>query len=367
MVARAKQERGSALVEMTVIMPLVVAVIYGSIYLADLGLLRLKALEVSRYAAWGLATRPLSENLHGNHSSAFAYMRNTVRDEVHALYIDLDAAHQWPEIGVSRLTAGGQLIALTDYDLTSTAAPTVPVIGDIGYAHQLSILGQVARFLGVGPDIDSLVASFFDRLGFNGDGMVAGSAGILASLPWVASDASRALLLAAEGAPRGADLTAWSPTYGFVLGNEAGLPVMTTLLADSWRLQEGYSALPTRPATFHAVVRRLHGSALRALPAIGPVAAFFAGVNDMQVVSRPYLGYRDPWQSGNALFTETGQINVFEMTGTSIDEASPVQLFETGALFDDPNDKASSPYLRELNSRGGNFMGCPWPERRGCR
>jgi len=43
-----------------------------------------------------------------------------------------------------------------------------------------------------------------------------------------------------------------------------------------------------------------------------------------------------------------------------------VQNFETGPLYLDPNNTNASEYLKALNKRGSNYMGCVQTQERGC-
>lgn len=363
-----RHTRGSALVEMTLLMPLVIAVIYGSLYLADLGLFKLKGIELARYEAWGLATRQLTQWSTGETSNNFATVRDSVRDEVHNLYVDLDGATAGQATGVSRMTAGAQLVQLSNADLTSASAPMMGAIGSAAYIDELSFLGQIAKSLGLGPSLDAIVATTFMKMGFNGDGLVTGRASLAVSLPWVANDATRALLIAQAGASRGADLSGWSPVNAFILGDRDGEPMQTTVLADSWRLDEGRTSQPHATSAYRDTVRRMQRKLPDAFPFSGLFSLLFSDMHEnLTVVSRPYISARDANESANGSTAVSGQVNVFGMAGRQVNESGAVQNFETGALWDDPNDKANSPYLRELNARGPNFMGCAQAETRGCR
>ena len=58
---RPRAQRGSALTEFAIVMPVMVGLVYASIYLSDTGIFKLKAQEVSRFSAWTMAVRPQSD------------------------------------------------------------------------------------------------------------------------------------------------------------------------------------------------------------------------------------------------------------------------------------------------------------------
>ena len=352
------RQRGSALVEFALAVPLVIALLYGSLYIVDLGLFKLKSQEASRYTAWAVATRPQSSYVTGIVPLVQTFSALGVRDEVQNLYSDLDGAAQWSYPGVSRLTAGGPLLPIT---WTNETAPVIPGIGDNGYASNLSLLGQIVRILGIGPNLDGVMASLFDKLGFNGSGYVKASAPILVTLPWIGDDAYRALLIANAGAVMHADLTPWSPVPGFVIADQDNAPIQTALLTDPWRLQQGFGVIPRWSFTtgFQLEVQRMERQIPRLIPLLGLALPGNPGSRTAVVVSRPYTQALDP-------NLRPGQVSVGGMTFSQL-EAGAVDGFDTGAMFDDPHNAEQSPYYKEFLSRGVSFMGCTESMKRGCR
>lgn len=354
-----KHQKGSALVEFALVVPLLIALIYGSLYLTDLTLFKMKSQEISRYAAWGLATRPLSAYVSGIYPATQITSNMATRADVMNQYVDLDGAAQWSLPGVSRLTAAGQLGYMT---LTSETAPLVPGIGGEGFAGNLSILGQLSRILGIGPNLDGAMASLYDKLGFDGSGYIKAQAPVVVSLPWMGYDAYRALLLAQSAAVYGVDLSPWSPVPGFVIADQDNEPIQTALLADPWRLQQGFGVMPPRSfgSGFQLTVRRMHRNIPRLIPVIG---LFIPGTPDsdrLVVISRPYIEARTPMTWGVGAVDILNEISPFAFEGG-------ISVFESGALYDESTALSGSPYLQELNSRGHSFMGCDASQKRGCR
>lgn len=353
-------ETGSALVEFAVAVPLLIAIVYGTLYLTDLGLFKLKSLEITRYTAWGLATRPLSAYSSGIYPAQQIASNLATRLDVETQYVDLDGAQQWTVAGVSRLTSAGQLMTVT---LTNETAPIVPGIGDAGYAGNLSILGQLARVLGIGPNLDGVIASLFDKIGFDGSGYIKAQAPVLVTLPWMGNDGYRALLLAQAGSIVNADLSPWAPVPGFVIADKDNNPIQTAVLADPWRLQQGFGIRPPYSTTtgYQLTVQRMYRNIPRLIPVLGLFLPGFSGSQNIVVASRPYAANRGAHDQG-----AHGQMGMQELTGAAL-ETGAVNDFETGALYNDAAGSASSPYVIELNARGGSFMGCGQSQKRGCR
>ena len=108
-------ERGASLTEFAVVVPLFLALVYGSLHLCDLGVFKLKAQEIARYGAWGLTQRPLSNygDARFNHEHAFDDARD---DEDHQRGDDADypgvepdraAEYADPHADQQRVDAGG--------------------------------------------------------------------------------------------------------------------------------------------------------------------------------------------------------------------------------------------------------------------
>ena len=84
------RQRGAALTELVVIVPVLVMIVYGSMYLTELGFFKLKTQEATRFAAWTMAVRPLSDFSDFNHGNVVDSSLRSARDELRGVYGDLD-------------------------------------------------------------------------------------------------------------------------------------------------------------------------------------------------------------------------------------------------------------------------------------
>ncbi|MEM6731381.1 MAG: TadE family protein [Myxococcota bacterium] len=374
-----KTQRGAALTEFAILMPLLIAVFYGSVYLVDLGLFRIKTQEVARFSTWSFAQQPLSDydSSKARHDEAFTDARDRVSDQVGSLYLDLDAARTRILPGAERQTASA-ILDPTRFDLRQKRAPILPELGNVDVPAPNATVGLILGALGLGGTTNDVVAGFFERAGLNGKGLVTGRASVRVLPPLRPADASRLATLSRVGASRGFDMdTIVSRQQGRLIRDGSG-PVDSTLLVDSWRLNAGYSALPTESVEsrrgFAHVVERFHSEAPKVLPGGGLIGGIFGIIGTdnagKYVVSRPYLDARSCNSVNRTRFDEqAGQVNPFRRSGISrgrLQETGAVTTFETLPLFDDPAAMCS-PMVQALNDRGNNFMGCQDPQKRRCR
>lgn len=397
-----RRTRGSALTELVVFVPVLIAVLYGSMYLMEAGIHKLKAQEVARYATWAFTMRPLSD--YGaedfDHAAAFTRARESVRDELDALYaLDLDAARD----GLLALTGKRGQVLSAQYaspagaDLRNGPVSLVPAFAQVDFVEPLSGVGIALAGLNLGPGLDDIVSGMFERLDLDMRSQITGRANVTIHPPIVPADHERARAMAGAGELRGADLARWSPPLtGKRLRDRGGAPIANTLIADPWRVTQGFAADPrvTEESKRHFlnVVRRFHDRIASAVPGggliggalgLGPLsssslaglAGLFPGLeperNDLQVMSYPYTQERQaqrPQTSGSSFAqAEAGQVNLFRAVGRRPQEPRAVQVFETLPLFRDPRQLGASGTFQALRRRGPNFMGCQQVERRGCR
>jgi hypothetical protein len=85
------RQRGAAIVELALVLPLFVGLLLFGVFLTDLLRLRLKLQEAARAAAWELTAHPLTDYAHQKNAAAFARARASVLDEVARRYADLDS------------------------------------------------------------------------------------------------------------------------------------------------------------------------------------------------------------------------------------------------------------------------------------
>ena len=81
---RNHRERGASLTEFAIVIPVIVAMFYGAIYLTELGAFKLKSQEIARYSTWAFTQHPLSayddEDL--KHNEAWTRAREAVAELV---------------------------------------------------------------------------------------------------------------------------------------------------------------------------------------------------------------------------------------------------------------------------------------------
>lgn len=390
-------QRGASLVELTLFLPLAVAVFYGSLMLTEVGVFRLRAQEVARYAAFGLAARPLHrlEADRPRHDDAFREARDGVRAEIGELYVpDLDGSRSRlvPVPGQTGMTSSAALLPLTNAELANAPADLLPEFADVDFAEPLSALGLGLSMLGLGPGLEDIARGVYDRLGMNTSGQVTGRAKVMIRPPWRPVDAERGQALSAVAARQGASLRAFLPREAgrLVRGSQGGA-IALTLVGDPWRLHDGSTARSDRDAPHELVhvVRYLHAHVQDALPGAG-VMNWFVGLSGStpnfttgldaiseqlalsspkpQVFARAYATART--QAANPRGTPlSGQVALFdEVRGRpeSGGEGGPVVNFETLPLFDSADSPASSRLWQMFRPRGANFMGCPHAEERRC-
>ncbi len=386
MTRRRRTERGTALTEVALLLPLFVVLIYGSVHLAELGIYKLRAQEIARFGAFATASQPLSSFDDFNHSQKFEQASTRVRDELTSVYRDLDGAreHLLATSGASGKTMSALYAPPAASDLRNRTADALPTWASVEWAEVLSLEGLLFSALGIGTGSDSLVAGMTQRVGMNNRGLISSRANITILPPWRASDAATARAMAGAGALRGASLSRWLAS-GQQLRDEDGRPIEVTLLADPWRVEEGFSAIPSAGEhAFAKAVARVNERAVSALPA-GPLVSAILSVLSVteklpseatqflgwqqgsiaaELFARPYTERRAEHPNFNGT-VERGQVDIFASTGGK-SEGGAVTNFETLPLYTDPKQPHASGYLKALNARGRNFMGCPQSEDRGC-
>ncbi len=388
-----RSTRGAALTEFAIVVPVFLALVYGSIYLAELGVFRLRAQEIARFGAWAFTQHPLSayDDDQLRHQRAWVEAQGEVRSELWN-YMDFDAATSAGQGGT-----WGKIMAATyeplPADLRNLTYDVVPEFSEATWAEPLTELGMALTLLGVGTSVQSMFNGIISRLHMNTRGLIAARANVNVKLPMASDDAELSTGLAKIGKVRGADLSRWASQRRL---RDAGKSIETTLLVDSWRITEGFSGLPDDSVSYKQFKNAVHyvsENGVTALPG-GPilsiflswlwvekhmpydVGALFGRLGDKKklkeklalpagrLVARPYSEDRDEafHKTGPV---KQGQIDVFAKAGGKA-PAGAVTNFETAPFFSDPERPDNNPYLKALNMRGPNFMGCNQAEKRGC-
>jgi hypothetical protein len=396
-----RQERGASLTEFAVVVPVFLAMIWGTLYFAEVGVFKLKAQEIARYTAWAFTQKPLSnyEDKNFSHTKAFNTAKSAVTGDVESLYYDLDAAISSGRGGWGVVTSA-TFNDLAASDVRNMPYDLVPQWDGAAWVEPLTDLGWTLTLLSVGTSAQSMVNGILNRLRMNTRGLITGRAVVKLGVTDDDEIDEDSRALARAGKVRGADLSRWQPRNKRIR-DTGGRGIETTLLVDSWRVTEGFSAIPQaddaypQVKQFRNIVREISNGGVTALPGgplisiimsftyvtahmpneVGPVLGLFKDkvkVRDAlrlppgRVFSLPYTKARTDEENRNeGEDPRQGQVNIFKRVGGTAAEGAVV-TFDTAPLVDDPARRQESPYLKSLNERGPNFMGCRYPERRGC-
>ena len=380
--------RGSALTEFALVVPLLSALLYGALYLTELGHFKLKAQEIARYGAWSFTGRALSDyDGELRHRDAYQKAQRGVRDELTRLYLDLDGAVARPSLGAAAQTTGAVYQPPSSTSFRHRPTQLVPEWANPSWADDLSIAGFILNLIGLGTDLDSMFGRIGNQLGLNARGQITVRADVrLTTANQRPKRRKVARALRRQGAGWGLDLSRWEPE-GLRLRDAGARPIQTTLVADSWRVQQGAAALPSYPEhPLSQVVKHMNDGVrvFGALPGgnvLGPLIGFISNINlpggltrifaippnapEAHIFARPYTERRqlEPSPGGRL---RRGQVDIFEQTGAARPPNGAVRNFETAPAYTDPHTSDGSGFVRSLNERGPNFMGCPDAEVRGC-
>lgn len=139
-------ERGSAIVELALLLPLFVMLLFWAVYFTEFSLLRIRQQEVSRFLTWESAAHSLADFQSGRHAPQFEAMRKEVLTKAEARYQNLEGHNlsSRPTTWMAR----PKLQRMELHPLSLGAGPTD------SRGHE--VLGEVEKNLGA----DSLLPSF---------------------------------------------------------------------------------------------------------------------------------------------------------------------------------------------------------------
>lgn len=154
--------RGQAMTEFALLAPILIIILYWSMYLAELARAKLKVQEAARYTAWEMTSYPLDDYGQARHTQAFELARDLAVEEARNRYRDLDS--------IDETTPGNMFMGFEGFETrienAEVPAFTSPVPGlspgGVGGGFLSTILGGLngaSRF-------------FYDRFGFNTRGQV---------------------------------------------------------------------------------------------------------------------------------------------------------------------------------------------------
>ena len=346
----ARLQRGGAVVELAIVLPLLVVLILYGLYFLELIRARLRLQEINRSVAWELAAHPLSDYLGGRHDAAFSEAAAQVTTAVKLRYTNSEG---WP----------GTFVA-TYQDLHLRAVQE-QVPGTHSFAGGTepgqwasSISGAMQR--ATGPMVEAL--------GFNAGGLVHSHA----SLELKNHLLPRHFLQRSGGG--------WFKLDVFGGGSLDRVPLSSryTLIASDWHIGEGEDVVgnirrPFRgsaelPSAFFKQVSRMTFFGVRdrfgSVPGLSEVERLVGrALADPTATHLISLNYR-PRRPGEARECDylqgypldaRGGLNHLARSG-SLDHERPA-CFDT-APFRDQARYEDSLYLRIFAARGAFFMGC---------
>lgn len=390
-----KCTRGAALTEFVITIPVFIAMIYGSMYLSELGFFKLKAQEIARFGAWSMAMRPQSDFDEFKNRDKIREAQDQATEELWSVYRDLDGAHRRFSLrdGRSGKFMAGEYEEPTRLDVRSKRVELVPPELDAEWDMPSGGAGIAMSLMGIAGSVGKLFQQPFQTIGFNVDGKVTSRARVRVKPPWRSADKKLGEALGEHGKIRGADLRRWklreSGTRLRDRGPGGATDVSVTLVTDPWRLHDGASAHPdpSKHGDYHSAVVRVNERAFEAIPIIGQIVspllsllgytdklpagisvAFGKPVEDpgSHVFSRPYTDSARGRPAYNGR-PEEGQTSIFEDTGGSVQasEGGAVQNFETSPLYIDHDHRG--PYVEALRKRGEGWLGCRREQQRRCQ
>ena len=327
------EERGTAAVELAILAPLLVMVLGMVIFVADLGVARIRQRSVVRLAAWEVTTHALSDEGGRAHGARWARAAAQARAEVERHFGGGLSAGLLARGKVGDVTL--EPVGIDGGDRIER--PAVPG----GFGLVLRALGDLLQAAG------ALQRPLLARWGLNVEhvgvvaeaGLVVEGTGLLPGLP-------------ARIAPR---------------------PARLELQVDTWALDDGADVpLPGRGTDFAAQVGRIAhfglGEKLRSSRA-GPALDWIPFTIAAPVVS---MNYGPPSADGSPVscggddpLARTGRWENGPRVGTKGDGMSPVRCFDTLPIdangFGAGGGRKSDPTWRQLKARGPWQLGCDRP------
>lgn len=143
-----REERGSAIVEMAILLPFFVMLLFWAIYFTEFSVLRIRQQEVSRFLTWEVSAHSLADFRTGRHEASVEAMRQDVLTRAKARYQNLEGYNH-----ASRTKTWMARPKLQAMELRPVALGENPT-GALG--HQA--LGELERSAGRDPLLPSLTS-----------------------------------------------------------------------------------------------------------------------------------------------------------------------------------------------------------------
>jgi hypothetical protein len=358
---RPAPSRGNSLLEFALVTPILIALILYSLFFAEIIRAKLKLQEVVRYAAWEVASYPLSDYSKGNPGKSFEHASGQAVRDAEARYAELDSLASRAGDFVGRFEDLHLEIAQTEVPWIDTNA--LPSFRSAGGAWSQSIFGALA----------SSPSKVLKDWGFNTHG----------KLRIEASVALNNLLLPRRFFDRAGRGFFHVDFFGG--RNLTRIPLRTglTLIADGWALSDGADSVMkgsragqrregNQTSGLYRQVRRMGFLGIRDrlehVPAVSSVLGLLHSVapNPLgtYVVSHNYApdsqvaDSRDCDAPGYPETARGGLNNLLK--SSQLDNDRP-RCFDT-APFRDQASYQDSLYIQMFIARGNWFMGCKYAQ-----
>lgn len=349
---RRSKERGAALVELALVVPIFVVLLLFAAFFTDVIRVKLKLQEASRYAAWEMTSHPLGDWVNKNHEAVFTTARDSVIEEARLRFQDLDSADRRAIDGDAfsfsfALEARPPTFEIANQEV-ALLPEGVPVLGGVGDAA----LGAVG--FDTGGQVEVMVRGGMRNLIIPRTFMQRTDGSFYGQSTWGSADLSamqshnRYTLVASSWfMPDGADQTIYSDRSGVHRdGTEGGIrPVVT-------RMKFGGLGALVESTSVLAKVKDITG---RFLP--DPFGTY--------VVSHNY-GLEGAPSSLDRSCNTPGHLSPAGMRNLDVDKGLDqrdgdnndlLRCFDT-APFRDTQAYDASLYAKIFEARGQNFMGC---------
>ncbi len=366
-VSGSRRTRGAAVVELALVFPLLLALVWYGQFFVELVRAKLKVQEASRYAAWETTSFVLTDvggTAGGRHDAAFERARRELQEEVGRRYADLDSVEELSAAG-GPIGYSGVKLALTDED-----AGAEDVALDLTGASGASGPAASAALGGVKGGAVWLA----QRWGFDRKGRVQAEVTVRVENHLLPRD-----FLNGKGGFFGVDLWGGRDLSSLSLKNRF------TLVASGWDLPDGadaqmgkFRAGQHRGGSEHGLHRQVDRmvflgidrtwasvpgvESLRSVLGVGapdPFGAFVVSHNyGLEPENRALRGCTTAGGQGDPGHPAQDGLNNLRKFATL--DHSRRACFDT-APFRDQAAYESSQYVKMFRARGPYFMGCQQP------
>ena len=354
---RHAENRGNSLLEFALVTPILIGLILYSLFFAEIIRAKLKLQEVVRYAAWEVASYPLSDYAKGNPGKSFERASGRTVREAETRYAKLDSVASRTGDFIGRFEDLHLQITQTEVPWIDTNA--LPAFRSEGGAWSQSVFGALA----------SSPSKVLREWGFNTH----------AKLRIEASVALNNLLLPRHLLDRPGGGLFHVDFFGGRKLSMLPLRSGLTLIADGWALPDGADSVMkgsragqhregNQPSGLYRQVRRMGFLGIRDrlehVPAVSSVLGLLHSVAPdplgTYVVSHNYAPDSQVADSRNCDapgYPESARGGLNNLLKSSQLDSDRPRCFDT-APFRDQASYQDSLYIQMFIARGNWFMGC---------